>query len=135
MSATFPFEHKGAHIFGDIYSPIARVRFFSPYTKYSIWLNMVVDTGADYSILPKYSATWLGISLAEHCTVETTHGVGGAQTTYFLKDKMRVILGTYEIYAPVAFFDNNSIPPLMGRLGLIEQFKVIFHNRKVEFTR
>lgn len=87
---------------------------------------MIVDTGADYSILPRHFSEKLRISLEKDCLKDTTVGVGGKQTIYFYKKKIKVTIGHLERKVPIAFFDSNEIPALLGRLGFMETFDVEF---------
>lgn len=113
--------------FGRIFRPVAKVSFKSPKQK-NIWTDtwMVVDTGADFTILPRYLSNDLGISLEHDCVKDTTKGVGGAQVIYLCKDRIKAKIGTLERKIPLAFFDNNEVPPLLGRLGFLETFDTQF---------
>ena len=122
MDVTFPFEDAGKNYFGRIFRPIAKVSFQSP--KHRIWTDtwMVVDTGADFTILPQYLSEDLSISLERDCLKESTMGVGGERTIYLLKSKIKARLGSVDRMVPLAFFDTNEVPALLGRLGFLETF-------------
>lgn len=87
---------------------------------------MTVDTGADFTILPRYLADELGISLEEDCLKNQTFGVGGERVIYLCKPKIKAKIGPHERQIPLAFFDSNEIPALMGRLGFLETFDTSF---------
>jgi len=63
MAVRFSFEDVGKSFFGKVYRPIAKVSFQSP--KLGIWADtwMIIDTGADFTILPQYLSEDLAISL------------------------------------------------------------------------
>lgn len=126
MDVKFSFENSGKMFFGQIYRPVAKVSFKSP--KQNIWIDtwMVVDTGADFTILPGYLSNDLGISLEHDCIKDITKGVGGQQVIYLCKSKIKAKIGTLEREIPLAFFDNNEVPPLLGRLGFLETFETQF---------
>lgn len=126
MGITFPFEDEGDGLFGRILRPVAKVTLHSPFTgiKVSVW--MVVDTGADYTILPRHFSEKLRISLEKDCIKTTTFGVGGEQTVYFLKKKIKATIGSIGRTVPLAFLDSNEIPALLGRLGFLETFTTVF---------
>ena len=126
MDVKFSFEDSGKMFFGQIYRPVAKVSFKSP--KQNIWIDtwMVVDTGADFSILPRYLSNDLGISLEHDCIKDTTKGVGGQQVIYLCKSKLKSKIGTLEREIPLAFLDSNEVPPLLGRLGFLETFDTQF---------
>ena len=96
---------------------------------------MIVDTGADYTLLPRFMADRLGINLEKDCQVFHTYGVGGGERVYFLK-KAKVKLGQWERNIPLGFLERNEIPPLMGRHLFLETFKTSFSpNHTVSFSQ
>ncbi|HCS79208.1 TPA: hypothetical protein DIV55_05730 [Patescibacteria group bacterium] len=126
MAVTFDFEFAGESFFGKVFRPVAQVSLHSP--TLNIWTTtwMVVDSGADFSILPKYLAKDLGISLETDCTVDTTTGVGGEQTIYLVKSRIEAKIGNMIRKIPLAFFSSDEVPPLLGRLGFLETFDTEF---------
>ena len=126
MVVKFQYDDEGKGIFGHIYRPVAKVTFKSPRTNILADVWMVVDTGADYSILPRHIAGKLRISLEKDCVREVTFGVGGNQTVFFLKTKIKAVIGKSERNVPIAFFDTDEVPPLLGRLGFLETFDAEF---------
>ena len=134
MALTFQFERNVSPILGVIYRPIAQVFFYSK-TK-DLWQEiwMLVDTGADYTLLPKYLSKRLGINLKKDCREVRTGGVGGTETVYFLKN-IKAKLGDWERNIPIGFLDRDEIPPLMGRHLFIETFEALFSsNHNVTFS-
>lgn len=126
MAVRFPFEKAGKNLFGNIYRPVARVSLES--SKNGVWTDvwMVVDTGADFTILSRYLADTLGISLEKDCVKDTTFGVGGEEIIYLCKQKVRAKVGSLKRDVPLAFFDSNEVPALLGRLGFLETFNTEF---------
>lgn len=122
----FNFEDVGDSFFGKVYRPIAKVSFKSP--RDNIWIDTwtVVDTGADFTILPRFLSRDLGIFLENDCVKDTTHGVGGEQVIYLCKNKIKAKIGDLERKVPLAFLDSNEIPALLGRLGFLETFDTEF---------
>jgi len=130
MSISFKYEIVGVGAFGLIQRPVARVSFKSPHS--DIWTStvMIVDTGADFTILPQYKAKELGISLSRDCRTEKTAGVGGETKIYILKKKIKAKIGEMERDIPLAFFDTDEVPALLGRYGFLETFDVEFLKSK-----
>lgn len=126
MDVKFPFEDNGQTVFGHIYRPVAKVTVESPKIKTSVDIWMVIDTGADYTIIPRHFSEKLRISLERDCKKDVTFGVGGNQAIYFLKSKISAKIGHMERKIPLAFFDNNEVPALLGRLGFLETFDTEF---------
>lgn len=122
MDVRFPFEDVGKGFFGTIYRPVAKVSLKA--LSHDIWTDtwMVVDTGADFTILPRHLAGKLRISLEKDCIKDTTFGVGGEQAIYLCKHKIAAKVGYIARNIPLAFFDSNEVPALLGRLGFLETF-------------
>ena len=130
MVLKFPFRTEKSSILGLIHRPIAQVFFWSKELKNWTEVWMVVDTGADYSLLPRFMAQELRIDLEKHCKIFSTYGVGGEERVYFLP-KIRVKLGKWERLIPVGFLERNEIPPLMGRHLFLETFETLFSSDHV----
>jgi len=126
MDVKFSFEDNGLTPFGHIYRPVAKVTLKAPSVNKFVGIWMVVDTGADFTIIPRHFSEKLRVSLERDCTKDITLGVGGAQTIYFLKSRISAKIGNMERKIPIAFFDNNEVPALMGRLGFLETFDAEF---------
>ena len=95
---------------------------------------MIVDTGADYTLLPRYLARDLQVDLEKECHIFSTQGIGGTEKVYFLK-KIKAKLGTWEREIPIGFLDRDEIPPLMGRHLFFETFDALFSsNHTLTFT-
>lgn len=134
MALTFVFERNFSPILGTIHRPIAQVFFFSQQKNlwYEVW--MIVDTGADYTLLPKYFSRRLGIDLKKDCQIFRTAGIGGEEKVYFLKG-ISVKLGEWQRSIPIGFLDRDEIPPLMGRHLFLETFEALFSsNHTTTFT-
>ena len=67
MALSFSFKKERSAILGNIYRPVARVQFWSKTSKDWVAIRMIVDSGADYSLLPRYMADELGIDLETDC--------------------------------------------------------------------
>ena len=87
---------------------------------------MLIDTGADYTLIPRYTATLLGLDLEAGVT-HTAEGVGGKHQTILLQN-VRVKVGEFERKIPVGVV--SGIPPLMGRHLFFETFSVLFDKRR-----
>lgn len=126
MDVRFPFENVGKNFFGSVHRPVARVSFKS--IKNDIWTStwLIVDSGADFTILPQYLSEDLEVSLENDCVKNETVGVGGEQTIFLCKKRVEARIVHHEREVPVAFFDSNEVPALLGRLGFLETFNTYF---------
>jgi predicted aspartyl protease len=129
----FPFEKSSSQIFGSVWRPIARVGFWSNKIKQWVDVIMIVDTGADYTILPRFYASDFGISLHKDCETYQTFGIGGSERVYLLKNA-KVKLGKWERFVPIGFLDRDDIPPLLGRQEFLEIFKLTLANHSTVFS-
>lgn len=133
MAITFPFKEEKSALFGKIHRPIALVLI--KHQKEEVWrhVDMIVDSGADYTLLPRYFAQALGVNLSKDCRKVNTKGVGGSSVVYILKKKARVKIGEYEREISLGFLFNDYIPPLLGRQEFFETFKITFEKFYVTF--
>lgn len=128
MQVRFPFEEQKTQIFGVVRRPVADVLFWSKDLSDWFPVKMVVDTGADYTILPKWVAAKLGVNVKKDCRKFTTIGVGGRQNVYVVSGGWKVKLGEWEKIITLGFLGGNNIPPLLGRINCLELLKVTLEN-------
>lgn len=133
MSVTFKFKEYPSSIFGVTRRPVAQVSFQHKNKIRWLPVTMLVDSGADYTLLPFFLAYPLGINLITDCKVIHTKGVGGTSKVYLLKKKIKVKLGEFKREIPIGFLSNDYIPPLLGRQEFFETFKVVFDKFYVQF--
>lgn len=134
MKLKFVYQQETNLTIGTIYRPTALVSFWS--TKKNRWVetSMIVDSGADYTIVPHFLAKNLGIDLEEKAFKTDTKGVGGTRVVYFIP-KLRARIGTWERIIPIGFLETDEIPPLLGRHLFLETFEVQFHkNHTLEIS-
>ncbi|MEK7494990.1 MAG: retropepsin-like aspartic protease [Patescibacteria group bacterium] len=134
MVLTFPYKKKPSSIFKQVFRPVAQVFLYSEAKKiwYEVW--MIIDTGADYTLLPKHFSERLKIDLKKECQLFKTAGIDGEEKVY-LKKNLKVEIGNWERTVPVGFLDKENIPPLLGRQGFLETFEVLFSsNHTVNFS-
>lgn len=122
---SFPFSYIGKNDFGKFYRPTAIVYFLSFVDKEWYMVPMVVDTGADYTTLPKKYAKIFGIDLEQDCAKEEMGGIGGTEIVYQFKG-LKMKIGDIEKIIPVGFLGNGNVPPLLGRLRCLEDMKLVF---------
>lgn len=134
MTIAFDFRREPSSIFGTVHRPVAQISFKS--LQENRWLDiwLIVDTGADYTILPHYLAEVLGVDLKQDGAVHQTSGIGGSQEIC-LVPKVRVRLGSWGRRIPVGFLARDSAPPLMGRQRFLETFDVRFSKDHRVFFR
>ncbi len=77
---------------------------------------MIVDSGADYTLLPFSKAKDLGVDLEKECRRYTTLGIGGAETVYLSKRKLPVKIGEWKKKISIAVLIALSL------------FSTLYHN-------
>ena len=132
--ARFPFKKIGKTELGEIFRPYAEVYLFSKKRKRWIPIEMIVDTGADYTMLPKRYADLLNIDLNIECIPKTTLGIGGSETVYLYKSLM-IKMGKWQRNIPIGFLERDDIPALLGRLEFIEILRTVFDNFETRFEK
>lgn len=135
LETHFPFTKVGKTYLGEVYRPYARIELSSDKIGEWVPIEAVVDTGADYTLLPRRYSFLLGIDLMADCLPETTLGVGGSETIYLYKKGVKVRLGDWKAEVPLGFLERDDVPPLLGRLGCLEVFELMFKDHTTFFKR
>ncbi len=99
----------------------------------------LLDSGADYTVIPLALAEILGLDLSK--PKEKTKGVGGEIET--IPTRMNVNLkGPHENYklsipTHVILNKDSDVPPLLGRAGFFNEFHILIDQRrgKITFSR
>lgn len=126
MKISFPYEAKPSQIFKIVRRPIAFVDVWSKKFKRFITYSFIVDTGADYTLLPQTIADDLGIDLIKDCYTHESKGIGGREKVYLLKKKLPIMIEEDKRQIPVGFLSHDDIPPLLGRQECLDTFDVLF---------
>lgn len=124
----FPFTFIGKAKLGKIYRPYAVILIFSKLTNKWLPVEMVVDSGADYTLFPKRYAQILGIDINLDCLAETTLGVGGIETVYQYK-RLPIKIDSWKQEIPVGFLERDDVPSLLGRLECLEKLRLTFADK------
>lgn len=120
-----PFSFKGLGYLGKIYRPYIKVSITSKNIDEWIPIEMIVDSGADYTLLPKRYAQLLCIDLLKDCFPKEASGVGGQEKVYLCKRVVSIKISSWEETIPVGILVRNDIPALLGRLDCLEKLGLI----------
>ena len=131
-TVSFPFERQRSTVFGSVYRPVAAVRLWSRRRRQWLAVRMIVDSGADYSLLPLSYVEALGIDLETECRRVTSKGIGGIEIVHMFTG-LPLHLGPWSRRVPVGFVGHDEIPPLLGRAGCLDTFDVRFARRRTIF--
>lgn len=86
---------------------------------------MLVDSGADFSVISKISGTKLGFKLAESEQKLIAYGIGG--TIEYVLRRIQFNINDHNFYAPVAWLqssDNDEM--IIGREVVFDLFDITF---------
>lgn len=117
---SFPFEERTSSIFGKVWRPVALVEFCSVLNS-ALWttIRMIVDTGADYTLLPRSYAKAIGVDLERDCRPFEILGIGGHEVVY-VHPRIQVRIGEWTAVVPVGFLERDAVPALLGRQQCLE---------------
>jgi hypothetical protein len=130
MVVTFNYEKEASPLFGTIYRPVADILLQNAQTGQWQPVTMLIDSGADYTLLPFWFSAPLGIDLARSCEKGSTFGVGGEVEVYLYREIMAKV-GNWERKIAVGFLEREKVPPLLGRQGLLDSFTIVLSRRRV----
>lgn len=95
----------------------------------------LIDSGADISVIPKEMAEILGFNLKRKS--HKSFGIGGEVDS--IEDSMKIIVNKghekYVLEIPILIIlDKYSFPPLLGRAGFFDYFKIQFDQQRYKVT-
>ena len=125
MKASFPYRIESSHIFGQIRRPVAPVSIWSNQRNRWLTYTMIVDTGADYTLLPYSAAEDLKLDLEKEAHKLKTFGIGGSEPVYFIRS-CKIKVGKFELTVPIGVLARDDIPPLLGRQKCLDKLRVLF---------
>lgn len=134
MKISFPYKSFQSPLFGVVKRPVAKADFWSKEFKKWIRYTLIVDTGADYTLLPSVAALDLGIDLEKNCYQIETFGIGGKETVYILKKKISIKIGNHEEKIPLGILGRDDVPPLLGREKCLNKFSLLFVDFQTVFS-
>lgn len=133
MKIQFSDERIDSPAFVATFRPSAEVWLQSRATGKWYPVTMIVDSGADATLLPRWIAQILGIDLKRDGQPVEMSGVGGDEIVWLVRN-VNARLGTWERWIPIGFLDHDNIMPLLGRKDFFETFRVTFTDHTVTFS-
>ncbi len=118
----------------DLWSPMYDVTLKSAHGELRN-CRMLIDSGADISLISKKTGKELGLQRSEEEEALTAQGVGGI--VHYLLRKIVVVIDTYAIAISVAWCQNDEITDMiLGRKDVFDAFNVEFRQKeqKIIFT-
>ncbi|MBN1673244.1 MAG: retroviral-like aspartic protease family protein [Kiritimatiellae bacterium] len=132
MSIAFPLLNKRTSlgIIPDCLIPVEVLTRFGYQA-----LEFVLDTGADFTMLPRHMADVIGIDLAA-CPHDRSRGIEGHDFRVY-PSRISIRIGGTEIDVRCLFSDKETTPYILGRADVFSAFNILFDNRNrtVKFLR
>jgi hypothetical protein len=91
-------------------------------------LQFILDTGADFTMLPHHMADLVGVDLKQAPTGKSL-GIEGKGVKTWL-GHIEVVIGPYLVPLRCLFSSNEETPYLLGRADLFSAFSIAFDTRR-----
>ncbi len=126
----FLYKEKESKILGAILRPLIKIEIFSEKHKdWEIIDNVLIDTGADLTVLPRF----IGESIISDITTGEYTEIKGIVPTSLLiafVHKLKIKAAGREFETKAAIADSNDVPPILGRYGALDLFDLEFKKGK-----
>ena len=118
----FPFEPRQSRRFGEILKPIIPVRVSGPARSVNVF--MLLDSGADLSMLPYSVGETLGMRL-DIGTRSEVQGIGEGTVPY-VPGEVDLQIGGIVLHVRVGWALIEEVPFLLGRLDVFRELVIEF---------
>lgn len=118
----FPFAQRQSRRFGTILKPLIPVRVSGPARSVNVF--MLLDSGADLSMLPYSAGETIGLSL-DIGTRSEVQGIGEGTVPYVLGE-VDLQIGGIVLRARVGWALIEEVPFLLGRLDVFRELAIEF---------
>ncbi len=125
MKKCFKFARENSSSLGFVYRPIAKVGLKDANGD-MFELSMLVDSGADISILSKRIGDIMGVDV-EQGEAKVFRGIVGEMMAYV--HKISLFIDGEEVETRVAFA-LSEVPNLLGRLDIFKNFEISFRKEE-----
>lgn len=127
---SFTYKEQESGIFGKTKRPLIDLYIFSESKKNWLFLSEVLaDTGADISILPKTIGESLVKNIKSGKYLEIRGIAPGVFTKVFTHNLVCKIDGV-KFRTPFAIADSDDVPPILGRFKGLDIFEATFYRGK-----
>lgn len=127
----FPFERRKSQFLGEIHKPIIPVIIKGPKRRVKIF--MLLDSGADLSLIPYSVGTAIGLT-AEMENRNEVQGIGEGTVPYILSE-VNLIVGNVEFPARIGWALIEEVPFILGRLDFFQKFSIEFREFEKDYFR
>jgi hypothetical protein len=131
----FSYIETKHQLFKTIYRPMVRLALFS--NNYEKWVeigNVLVDTGADVSIVPLPLGQILIPKIEQGVPMHIGGVLFSSKTVNAFLHNIKARIGTYSFQMPIAVSLSSVIPPILGRYEALDRFKLsLSYGKLIEF--
>lgn len=114
-------------MFGKVFRPLIDLEIYSEIEKEWIKIkNVLADTGADISILPKNTGELILTDFTKGNIQEVKGVVPYAKVAVYIHN-LKFRINSKEFELPVAIADSDDVLPILGRVKGIDLFDVTFN--------
>jgi len=124
----YPWQRRPTESFGEVWVSIAELQVQGRAGRWHT-LAVQIDSGAVISLLRRSYADLFGVRL-ESGTRVALHSVAGGQATAFVHEFPVRFGNELTMTVPVAIADRETVPTLLGRLGVFEHLHIAFDGAK-----
>ena len=122
---SFDYEECDSGIFGKVKRPLISLDVKSSEGEWIHLRDVLADTGADISIVPRDIGELLVEDITKGRTIELRGVVPYAKLIVFIHD-IRFRLNGKEFVAPTAIAESNDVLPILGRTKGLDLFEAVF---------
>ncbi len=120
----FPYTKGESRIFGSILKPFISIEIFS---KDGLWYGLdevLVDTGADITLIPRYVGEVLvdDIGLGRKASIK---GITPFELTVYIHT-LKIRVANKEFETKVAIAESDEVPAVLGRFEALDFFRAEF---------
>ena len=132
MSIEFPLSTKKTSL-GTILNPVIPIQVLTP--KGFVTFQFLLDSGADFTLLPRHMADLVGIDLNKSPSAKT-FGVEG-KGIHVAIGRITIRIGSEILRIRCFFSERDDAPFLLGRMDLFSKFKIELDpkKKKIRFTK
>ena len=111
---------------GQFWIPTAKVELISEKRNY--FCEVVVDSGADITLIPRNLGEFLGLSFTGE-KIREIRGIGEGAIPYVIKTIVMKI-GAYKFKSRIGIALIEEIPMILGRLDVFDNFNIEFRQKE-----
>lgn len=125
MPIEFPLLHKRTNlgIIPDSLIPVDVLTKFGYQT-----LQFILDTGADFTMLPHHMADLIDINLSL-CPKSRSYGIEGDGVGVYLSH-INIKIGREKLKIRCLFTEQDTTPFILGRADIFSRFNITFDNQR-----